>query len=226
MAYIEFNPTWTVPASIAHRAVLPKEMKSPGYLERSGFDFLGWRDGRFVKVERSRVSRSTLSRRPFPYTLRQRPGPKNALGRIKFMFPNPYAIYLHDTPAKQHFALDDRAYSSGCVRLSDPEHLAEVLLRVDGHSEGKATRLLARGKTVRARLHDPIPVHIAYLTAWVDDDGALQRRRDVYRHDAALRIALEAAGTLLGRLAADPGGAAPEPGIAASIAWRSAAVPG
>ena len=226
MAYIEFNPTWTVPASIAHRAVLPEEVRSPGYLERRGFDFLGWRDGKFAKVPRSRVTRPMLSRRPFPYTLRQRPGPKNALGRMKFMFPNPYAIYLHDTPAKQHFALDDRAYSSGCVRLADPEHLAEVLLRVDGHAEGTAKRLLARGRTARARLNDPLPVHLAYFTAWVDDGGALQRRRDVYRHDASLRIALEAAGTLLGRLAAEPAGArAPEPDLAAANAWRRAALP-
>ena len=229
MAYIEFNPTWTVPASIAHRAVLPEEVRSPGYLQRRGFDFLGWRDGKFVKVARSRVSRGMLSRRPFPYTLRQRPGPHNALGRMKFMFPNPYAIYLHDTPAKRHFALDERAYSSGCVRLQDPEHLAEVLLRVDGHPEGTAKRLLKRGRTARARLHDPLPVHMAYLTAWIDDDGSLQRRADVYRHDASLRIALESAGTLLGRLAAEPA-RAPDAGaaggIAASIAWRTAALPG
>ena len=224
MAYIEFNPTWTVPASIAHRALLPRETSTPGYLERRGFDFLGWKDGRFVKVARSRVSRAALARRPFPYTLRQRPGPDNALGRMKFMFPNPYAIYLHDTPAKQHFALDDRAYSSGCVRLADPEHLAEALLRVDGHPEGTPARLLARGKTARARLHDPIPVHLAYLTAWVDDAGALQRRRDVYRHDASLRIALEAAGTLMSGLRTDPSRA--EPALGAAIAWRSEALPG
>ncbi len=226
MAYIEFNPTWAVPASIAHRAVLPEEVRNPGYLERRGFDFLGWKDGKFVKVPRSRVTRRMLPRRSFPYTLRQRPGPENALGRMKFMFPNPYAIYFHDTPTKQHFAPDDCAYSSGCIRLADPDHLAEVLLRVDGHPEGETKRLLAKGKTARARLHDPIPVHMAYLTAWVDDDGALQRRQDVNRHDASLRIALEAAGTLLGRLAAEPACGVRTLGIAASIAWRSAAIPG
>lgn len=228
MAYIEFNPTWTVPASIAHRAVLPQAVRDPGYLERRGFDFLGWSEGRFVKVPRSRVTRAMLSRRPFPYTLRQRPGPHNALGRMKFMFPNPYAIYLHDTPARQHFALDDRAYSSGCVRLADPDHLAEVLLRVDGHPEGTAKRLLDRGRTARARLHDPIPVHLAYFTAWVDEAGALERRRDVYRHDPSLRIALEAAGTVLGRLAAEPSAdpaTASAPELAAANAWRRAAIP-
>ena len=225
MAYIEFNPTWTVPASIAHRSVLPQALKDPGYLERRGFDFLGWKDGEFVKVARSRVSRATLKRRPFPYTLRQGPGPHNALGRMKFMFPNPYAIYLHDTPAKRHFALDDRAYSSGCVRLSDPDHLAEVLLRVDGHPEGTAKRLLRRNRTARARLQDPVPVHMAYLTTWVDDDGALQRRDDVYRHDASLRIALEAAGTLPGALGAEPPVDA-GPSLADAIAWRTAALPG
>ncbi len=205
MAYLEFNPTWTVPASIAHSELLPLERRRPGYLKSRNFHYLGWRDGGFVKVPDSRVTREMLSRRPFPYTLRQAGGEGNALGRLKFMFPNPYAIYLHDTPAQKHFVLDDRAYSHGCIRVSDPEHLADVLLRVDGHEAGEVQALLAASGTTRARLTDPVPTHLVYFTAWIDDDGLLQRRTDVYRHDAALRIALEAAGTLLGTLGSDVG---------------------
>lgn len=197
MTYVEVNPTWTVPASIAYAELLPRELARPGYLRSRNFDYVKYRDGRIVTVPYDSVTREMLQRRPFPLTLRQRGGPNNALGRMKFMMPNPYAIYLHDTQAKQHFTLDDRAYSHGCIRLGDPAHLLDVLLQVDGREPGFASALLAQPQTRRERLDTPMPTHLTYFTAWVDDDGQLQRRADVYRHDPALRIALQATDTLL-----------------------------
>jgi len=196
MSYLEFNPTWTVPASIAHRELLPLERENPGYLRSQNFDFLEVVDGKLERVPYDSVSREDLALRPFPYTLRQHGGGSNALGRMKFMMPNPYAIYLHDTPAKRHFTLRDRAYSHGCIRLSDPDRLATLLLQIDGRSHERVRSLIESPTTRRAGLRTPIPTHLAYFTTWVDDDGNLQRRADVYGHDPALRAALEADGSL------------------------------
>lgn len=197
MTYLSVNPTWTVPKSIAHRELLPREQRSPGYLRKRNFEFLRYVDGRPVVVPYDSVSHAQLSKRPFPYMLRQRGGPGNALGRMKFMLPNPYSIYLHDTQAKTLFLKNDRAYSHGCIRLANPDHLLNVLLQVDGRSPEDVQSLLREKKTRNVRLETPIPTHLAYFTTWIDADGTEQVRPDVYRYDAALRIALQAAGTLL-----------------------------
>lgn len=197
MSYMEFNPTWTVPASIANRELVPKERRNPGYLVSRQFDYLKREGKKLVVVPPEQITTADLNTAPFPYVLRQRGGPINALGRMKFMMPNPYAIYLHDTQAKRHFTLNDRAYSHGCIRLKEPEVLARLLMKQDGYSENTIRKTLQGTETKRVRLRSPIPTHMTYMTTWIDESGELQRRSDIYRHDAALLEALEANNTLL-----------------------------
>lgn len=197
MSYMEFNPTWTVPSSIANRELIPKERQQPGYLVSRQFDFLERVGDTWVAVPPERITLAELNTEPFPYLLRQRGGPKNTLGRMKFMMPNPHAIYLHDTQAKKHFTFNDRAYSHGCIRLSDPDALANLLLSEDGYSQSTISQSLQGGKTKRVHLRTPVPTHLTYFTTWIDDNGALQRRPDIYHQDQALLSALQASGTLL-----------------------------
>ncbi len=200
MSYMEFNPTWTVPASIANRELIPKERRRPGYLVSRQFDFLKREGKQLVVVPPEEITSADLNTNPFPYLLRQRGGPINALGRMKFMMPNPYAIYLHDTQAKKHFTLNDRAYSHGCIRLSDPDALAILLMKMDGYSQDTISKTLQGSETKRVRLRSPVPTHLTYMTTWVDEAGELQRRSDIYRHDASLTKALREAGTLISLL--------------------------
>ena len=116
------------------------------------------------------------------------------------MMPNPYAIYLHDTQAKRHFALTERAFSHGCIRLSDPDALARLLMAEDGYSSSAIRKALQAPQTHRIRIRHQIPTHLTYMTTWIDDAGTLQRRPDIYEHDAALTIALQASDTLLSTL--------------------------
>jgi len=197
MSYMEFNPTWTVPRSIANEVLIPRERRNPGHLVSRHFDFLKRVNNRLVKVPPETVTTADLNAARFPYTLRQRGGPINALGRMKFMMPNQYAIYLHDTQAKKHFTLNDRAFSHGCIRLSDPDALAIELLLADGYTERQISQSLNSGKTHRLRFRKPIPTHLVYLTAWVDENNVLQIRPDIYNNDQSLTKALADANTLL-----------------------------
>jgi murein L,D-transpeptidase YcbB/YkuD len=120
-------------------------------------------------------------------TIRQLPGPKNSLGKVKFLFPNSFDIYLHDTPAKSLFSSDKRAFSHGCIRLSDPVKMARYVLR--NQSEWTPERIdeaMNRGQEQFVRVKNPIPVLITYYTAWVDENGVLNFRDDIYDHDATL----------------------------------------
>ena len=124
--------------------------------------------------------------------LRQEPGPDNALGRVKFMFPNPYSVYLHDTPSKALFEKSERAFSSGCIRVENPLELAELLLDDPARwSRAEIDRVVEEGKTRTVTLARPVPVLLSYWTAWVDRGGVLQFRRDVYGRDAKVRAALD-----------------------------------
>lgn len=197
MSYMEFNPTWTVPTSIANRELIPKERRKPGYLASREFDYLERVNNRLVKIPASQVTNDDFEKKPFPYVLQQRGGPINALGRMKFMMPNPYAIYLHDTQIKQHFTLNDRAFSHGCIRLSEPDLLAQQLLEGDGYSSSEIERALSTKKTKQVRLRSPVPTHLTYITTWVDENGTLQQRPDIYNHDPALTTALRASNSTL-----------------------------
>jgi murein L,D-transpeptidase YcbB/YkuD len=168
---VVFNPHWYVPRSIAVKELLPREARDPGMLEREGFE---------VIVEGD------------PPRLRQKPGPNNALGRVKFSFPNSDSIYLHDTNAPQVFQASQRAVSHGCVRVEQPFDLAALLLDATGTAppETVAERVEA-GLPRSVKLKQPVPIDIVYRTAWVEPDGTLHLRPDVYALDAALAAALD-----------------------------------
>jgi len=200
ISYMQVNPTWTVPASITNQELIPKEKQQPGYLESRNFKAYRVSDGDLIEVPFSSIDPSHYERKKFPYVLRQAGGPGNALGRMKFMMPNPYAIYLHDTQAKSLFNRNDRAYSHGCIRLSEPDELAHLLLQLDGNSRRSINRALRSSTTDTLRFREHIPTHMAYITTWIDEKGELQRRKDVYNHDPALRTALFDKNTLLNTL--------------------------
>ena len=125
-----------------------------------------------------------------PYSLRQDSGGKNALGQVKFMFPNRFNVYLHDTPSKSLFAKDLRIFSHGCMRVENPLDLAALLLAEQGWTRKKIDAAIASGKQRVINLVKPIPVHVTYLTAWVNEDGSVNFRRDVYDRDKQLASAL------------------------------------
>ena len=200
MSYMDFNPGWIVPQSIANRELIPLERKQPGYLASRNFDILKNDGDKLVKVPREQVTTADLAQDRFPYTLRQRGGAGNVLGKVKFMMPNPYRVYLHDTHSKEQFTLEDRAFSNGCVRLSEPEQLAKVLMLGDGYTEQDVTKAFSSVNTRRIKLRTPVPTHMTYLTTWVDENNLLHRRKDVYSYDEALVDALEASDTLLSNI--------------------------
>lgn len=187
MTYIDLNPTWTVPRSILREDILPKVWINPGYLRANNISVLD-RRGRIV--DPGAIDWAAVGDRP-PYTFRQEPGPNNALGRMKFMFPNPHAIYLHDTPSRNLFDKSERLFSSGCIRVEDPMSLAELLLADSGRwNRASLEAALATGQTQTVRLPHPWPVLILYWTAEIDGQGQLRFHRDVYDRDPALLDAL------------------------------------
>ncbi len=198
--FVEVAPTWTVPASITNNELIPRERRDPGYLEREEMDFFKWSNGRLRKVDRSIVTAKDFRTKPFPYVIRQRAGEKNALGMVKILMPNKHAIYLHDTQAKSLFSKTDRAYSHGCIRLSDPFRLANLLLQLDGHSPLATERILSSEETKRVKLNYRTPTHLAYFTAWIDENGRLNQRKDVYEHNERVRVALDFKNTLIASL--------------------------
>lgn len=198
MTYMEFNPTWTVPASITNNELLPIERRNPGYLASRNFDVIKRQGDVWNNVSVNSLTQAELNASKFPYALRQRSGSGNALGRMKFMMPNRYAIYLHDTPAQSLFTYTNRAYSHGCVRLSDPDALAQHLLLADGYTQNDIDKFTNAKKNVRINFRTPVPTHLVYLTTWVGENGELQKRPDLYKNDASLLDALKNAGTVIG----------------------------
>jgi len=189
MEYLVINPTWTVPRSITYRELLPNERKQPGYLANRNYELLREERGRIVSYNPNQITQEELYSTRFPYTIRQKPGKGNALGKVKFIFPNKYSIYLHDTPAKSLFKKNRRAFSHGCVRLGNPQELATTLLKYEGWSEKQVRQAFSKKNTQRISLKEPVENHIIYLTSWVDN-GLVQFREDVYGHDDDLIVAL------------------------------------
>jgi murein L,D-transpeptidase YcbB/YkuD len=193
MTYMEVNPDWTVPRSILARDYLPRFQANPNAAR-----YLQLIDASGRQVSREAIDFSQYTARNFPFTVRQAPGDANALGRVKFMFPNPHAIYLHDTPAKELFSREVRAYSSGCIRLNDPFDFAyELLSRQMSNPKSYFDGILATGRQTRVDLETPIPVHLAYRTAFTDAKGHVQYRRDIYGRDAKIWEAMRDAGVAL-----------------------------
>lgn len=162
MKYVVFSPYWNVPTSILKAEILPAIQRNPNYLASHNME---WNNG----------------------SVRQKPGAQNSLGLVKFLFPNEYNIYFHDTPAKSLFNEDSRAFSHGCIRLSEPKKLAEWLLRNNkSWTSDKISKAMNAGKEQTVTLQPGVPVFIGYFTAWVDKDGQLNFRNDIYGHDAKM----------------------------------------
>jgi murein L,D-transpeptidase YcbB/YkuD len=185
--YLVFNPTWTVPRTVMIQDQLPQIVRDPDYLSRLNISvYRGWGADR-QKADPLDVDWSSLNRNNFPYQLVQEPGPQNALGQVKFMFPNQYDVYLHDTPGRGLFTRSERSFSSGCIRVEQPFDLAERLLAAaPDWSREKIDGLVSGAEPQTVVLPEPVPVHIQYWTSWVDKEGRLQFRNDIYNRDARL----------------------------------------
>ena len=187
MKYVVFTPYWNVPRSIAVKEILPKVKHNRNYLASHHMEVVS--GGKAVPA--SSVNWASYSGNNFPYNFRQKPGDHNSLGLVKFLFPNSYAIYLHDTPTKWLFEKEDRDFSHGCIRLSEPAKLAEYILRNDARwNSEKIRKAMRSGKEEYVTLQKTIPVYITYFTSWVDKQGRLNFRDDVYRHDRKLEKTL------------------------------------
>jgi murein L,D-transpeptidase YcbB/YkuD len=189
MTYLELNPTWTIPPTILAKDILPRVKKDPSYLQQKNMQVLT-RDGKIV--DPNSIDWSSISARGFPYIIRQTPGPHNALGRVKFMFPNPHFVYLHDTPSKALFNRSSRAFSSGCIRVRNPYRLAELLLQdEDNWSLEKVEAAIDTLKQQRVNLSESVPVLLLYWTVNVGADGSVYFRDDIYQRDAKVLTGLD-----------------------------------
>ena len=191
--YLEINPYWNVPPSIAKDEELPKLRKNPNYLVDKNIRlFSNWQeDG--VEIDSTLIDWHAVT--PYQmagFKLRQDPGPANPLGRVKFMFPNQYVVYLHDTPSKNLFSKQTRPFSHGCIRVSEPAKLAAFLLNEESNKwdTERVNHLINLGKREVLKIRPAIPVHITYQTAWVDKDGQINFNGDVYGRDEKLYQAL------------------------------------
>jgi murein L,D-transpeptidase YcbB/YkuD len=176
---VDVNPTWNVPASIAVKEMLPKLMANPASM--ANYQIFVNYNGRFQAVDPTQVDWSSVDMRRVQ--IKQPPGDDNALGSIKFLFPNPFAVYLHDTNSKSFFQRDYRALSHGCMRVQNPWDFASVLLAGEPNVTVSQLKSMVGGPERQIDLAHHVPVHITYFTAWVDDAGKLQLRDDIYGHD-------------------------------------------
>lgn len=185
--YLEVNPTWTVPPTILQKDILPQLAKDPSSLQQKNMQVLT-HDGNYV--DPTTIDWSQYPQKRFPYLLRQNPGPNNALGRIKFMFPNKHLVYLHDTPSRNLFERDQRAFSSGCIRIMHPFELAELLLDDPQWTQSRIEELVESKKTTRINLSKPVAVILMYWTVNIADDGGILFKADIYNRDAAVLAGL------------------------------------
>lgn len=185
MTYLVFNPTWTVPPGILRKDVLPAIRRDPTYLERKNMSVID-SDGNVVDP-------ATVDWDNFRYMIRQEPGPTNALGRVKFIFPNSYFVFLHDTPSKALFDRPERTFSSGCIRVENPFELAELLLNDEEKwNDESIQRVLDSKRIQNVRLPAPLSVMLLYWTVEPDAEGRIRFLKDVYDRDAAVLAALDA----------------------------------
>jgi len=182
MSHLIVNPYWNVPASIIRNEMMPEVRSNPGFFSRGGYEVFGLINGRYRQINPYWVNWSMVN--PRQIQVRQVPGDFNALGRIKFMFPNQHDVYLHDTPSKKLFERDYRALSHGCVRVQNPLDFADAILPVAA-PDWNSSRLkdLYGGAERSVKLDTPIPVHLSYFTARVEQGGTLRHFEDVYGYD-------------------------------------------
>jgi murein L,D-transpeptidase YcbB/YkuD len=186
MSYIDFSPYWNVPYNIVKDEIIPKLARNPGFLSKENMELVSSNGvARFSGSTLAQLKQGTLR-------VRQRPGKKNALGRVKFLFPNKEDVYLHDTPSNSLFSRSRRDFSHGCVRVANPEGLAEFALKNQkGWNKDRIQRAMRNPKTQRVILSKPIPVLFFYSTAFFDEKHNLVFYPDIYGHDPALLEALK-----------------------------------
>lgn len=191
VAYMVFNPYWNIPKKIAVEDKLPLIKKDVSYLEKQKIRiFQGW-GAEAIEIDPKTIDWEKVSPKNFVYRLRQDPGSINALGRMKFMFPNRFEVYLHDTPSRELFAKAMRTFSSGCIRIERPVDLAEYILQPDSSwTREKILEAIDKNIDQIVNLPRSIPVHLLYWTAWVEEDGAVRFRKDIYGRDKRLDEAL------------------------------------
>lgn len=190
MKYMVVNPRWNVPRSITVKEYLPRLQAN-----RNAVSHLDVVDGNGNVIARDRIDFRKYSAKTFPYRMRQKPSDDNALGQVKFMFPNPWNIYLHDTPTKHLFSQSTRAYSHGCIRIGRPIDLAHELLRPQMENpDAVFQKALDSGRETYLNLRPPVPVHLVYFTAFPDETGQIRRFPDIYGRDALVHAALVKAG--------------------------------
>jgi murein L,D-transpeptidase YcbB/YkuD len=192
MTYIVFSPYWNIPESILREETLPRVVDDPEFLTRSGIEVVPASGGSQEPIDPATID-WTQPDVTEGLRLRQIPGPENALGLVKFIFPNHFSVYLHDTPADTLFRRKSRALSHGCVRVEQPVALAEYVLRDPrAWTREKITAAMHGGEERVVKLNQPIPVHLGYWTAWVQGDGAVSFTDDPYgldaRHTQARRV--------------------------------------
>jgi murein L,D-transpeptidase YcbB/YkuD len=191
MTHLVLNPYWNIPTKIAVEDILPKVKRNPRYLIRKKIKvFESWTKSA-PELDPLSIDWSKVDENNFSFKFRKEPGPRNDLGRIKFMLPNKFAVYLHDTPYRGLFSKPSRVFSSGCIRVEKSINLAAYLLREDPNwSRQDILQTLKTSERQVIRLQNPIPVHLLYWTAWVGQDGLLYFRDDVYERDKPLDVAL------------------------------------
>lgn len=184
MSYIVFSPTWTVPNSITRNEIIPAIKRNPNYLKQNNMKIL---TASGAEVPSSSIDWAKVNPRTFPYIIRQEPGENNALGLVKFMFPNKHSVYIHDTPARSLFAREDRALSHGCIRLQKPFEFSKLLLSFDpSWTDEKIRENMRLSKEKIVMLDRKIPVVVLYLTYWANNKGEYFFRRDIYSRDAEI----------------------------------------
>ncbi len=194
ITYIVLNPYWMIPDSIVKKEMIPNILKNPNYLQERGYEVRTSTNTRrrpidTSKIDWARVLRTGETKR---YKFAQPPGPKNALGKIKFKFPNRFAVYLHDTSNKKLFRKGQRAFSHGCIRIAEPNALLATFARHERSISYNRSQRILRGKNeTQLNLSKPVPVHIVYLTAWINSDGLLHYRNDIYRYDSKQKRTLQ-----------------------------------
>jgi L,D-transpeptidase YcbB len=191
ITHLVFNPTWTIPPTVARNDILPKLMRNPAYLKEHDIKLFDTSAPGARPVDPHTVNWREIGSRITRYRMRQDPGPKNSLGRIKFMFPNDFDVYLHDTPAREKFAQVERSLSSGCVRVGDPAALTTFLMSgMDDWPAERRQQVQEAGDTKTVWLRQSVPVHLTYQTVFFDEAGKIQFREDVYGRDSAFAMAL------------------------------------
>jgi murein L,D-transpeptidase YcbB/YkuD len=186
MEYVVFNPYWNVPESIMMKEILPAARRNPDFFARNHLEVV-WQGKR--TVDPYMVDWEAVN--PTKVALRQPPGPSNALGQIKFLFPNKHSVYMHDTPTKNLFNQSARAFSHGCMRVRNPVRFAEVLLGDQGWSPSMVRQAIETTEDHQVTLSRKVPVHIMYMTLWMDKAGGMREFTDVYDYDDKLKVALK-----------------------------------